>query len=239
MLQLLPILALVGSALAMPTPTSTYEWSPALAEFYTVVDRHIQEARAAPGFPQPPACDLSEAVMPVGPTPLPAPNPGDMLAHVAIGRGVQVCNPQAGVAQHRLIYPRTTHAPIPPPPPSPSAPSPLSTTPPASPHRIPTSLPSSPTSRSTTPNPPPAPPCCHPTWISRATTTSPTPRAQCSTWTPIPPRNLVSWPRRKSPTRRHQLARRWVWMAWGTVLFRGCTCNLPTRRQGRYRQSIG
>lgn len=93
MFSLLPILVLAGSALTMTAPTTTYDWSPALAEFYSVVDRHIQEARSEPGFPQPPACDLTQAQMPVGPTPLPAPNPGDILAHVAIGRGVQVSKP--------------------------------------------------------------------------------------------------------------------------------------------------
>lgn len=96
MISILPILLLVGSALSMPAPSTTYEWSPALAEFYSIVDRHIQEARAAPSFPQAPACDLSKASMPVAPTPLPAPNMGDILGHVAIGRGVQVHTPQAG-----------------------------------------------------------------------------------------------------------------------------------------------
>ena len=99
MISLLPILVLVGSALSRPAPTTTYNWSPALAEFYSVVDRHIQEARAAPNFPQPPACDLSQASMPVGPTPLPAPDAGTTLVHVAIGRGIQVCYPQARAAQ--------------------------------------------------------------------------------------------------------------------------------------------
>jgi len=92
MISILPLLVLAGSALVNAAPTATYAWSPALAEFYSVVDRHIQEARAAPNFPQAPACDLSQAVMPVGPTPLPAPNAGDLLGHVAIGRGVQVSN---------------------------------------------------------------------------------------------------------------------------------------------------
>jgi hypothetical protein len=106
MISLLPVLVLVGSALSMPAPTTTYDWSPALAEFYSVVDRHIQQARAAPNFPQAPACDLSQASMPVAPTPLPAPNLGDVLGHVAIGRGVQVYTPQVDVKLHILTRPQ-------------------------------------------------------------------------------------------------------------------------------------
>jgi hypothetical protein len=101
MISILPLLVLAGSALVKAAPTTTYAWSPALAEFYSVVDRHIQEARSAPNFPQAPACDLAQAAMPVGPTPLPAPNAGDMLGHVAIGRGVQVNNMSPPITRER------------------------------------------------------------------------------------------------------------------------------------------
>ncbi|KAK3117817.1 hypothetical protein LTR53_000366 [Teratosphaeriaceae sp. CCFEE 6253] len=37
----------------------------------------------------PPTCDLSQASMPVAPTPLPAPAAGLSLSHVAVGRGTQ------------------------------------------------------------------------------------------------------------------------------------------------------
>ena len=102
MISMLPLLVLAGGAVATAAPTTTYDWSPALAEFYSVVDKHIQEARAAPNFPQAPACDLTQATMPVAPTPLPAPNVGDILGHVAIGRGVQVRSSPASIPHHIL-----------------------------------------------------------------------------------------------------------------------------------------
>ena len=104
MISLLPILVLAGSAFATAAPTTTYDWTPALAEFYSVVDKHIQEARAAPNFPQAPACELSRASMPVAPTPLPAPSMGDYLGHVAIGRGVQVRSSNASIPLHKLTH---------------------------------------------------------------------------------------------------------------------------------------
>jgi len=83
------------SALAAPT----LSWTPALGEFYTAVDRHIQVARRD-GVVNPPTCDLSNAAQPVAPTPLPAPDPSWKLTQVAIGRGVQVSQ-----FLHRPQYP--------------------------------------------------------------------------------------------------------------------------------------
>ena len=91
-LVLLGSLATLG--LAAPTQTISYQWSPELAEFYSAVDNHIQKARARGMTQQPPTCNLSNAVMPVAPTPLPSPAPGLILREVAIGRGVQVRGPQ-------------------------------------------------------------------------------------------------------------------------------------------------
>jgi len=88
MKSLLFLTSLVAVTLAAPTQSS-YEWTPALAEFYSVVDKHIQDARAA-GVPTPPTCDLTNAKMPVAPTPLPVPAAGLKLSAVVIGRGQQV-----------------------------------------------------------------------------------------------------------------------------------------------------
>jgi hypothetical protein len=85
--------SLASLGLAVPTQTISYQWSPELAEFYSAVDNHIQKARARGLTLQPPTCDLSNAVMPVAPTPLPTPAPGLILREVAIGRGVQVRAP--------------------------------------------------------------------------------------------------------------------------------------------------
>lgn len=81
--------SLATTLLAAPTHTQrdTAKWTPALAGYFDVVYRYIQEAKATADSP--PTCDLSKAVMPVAPTPLPAPD-GLNLVHVAIGRGVQV-----------------------------------------------------------------------------------------------------------------------------------------------------
>ena len=73
----------IATSLAAPL----VQWSPALGEFYAAVDRHIQIARQA-GSP-PPTCDLSKAVLPTAPTPLPAPNADWILSEVVVGRGVQ------------------------------------------------------------------------------------------------------------------------------------------------------
>ena len=101
---------LISLALAAPS-ADPYAWSPALADYYSKVSKHIEEARQAPSFPSPPACDLSKASPPPAPTPLPSPD-GLNLALVAVGRGVQV-----GLLIPRsyfiLTNHRTTHAPLP------------------------------------------------------------------------------------------------------------------------------
>ena len=88
------LVCLASISLAAPSPTinerGIYSWSAPLARFYQEVDKSIQEARKSPDFPNPPACDMSKASMPVAPTPLPGPNPDTYLSHVAIGRGIQV-----------------------------------------------------------------------------------------------------------------------------------------------------
>lgn len=86
MRSVLALTACFTSALAAPLVS----WSPALGEFYAAVDRHIQIARQSGSTSTPPTCDLSKAVQPVAPTPLPSPGPGWTLAEVVIGRGVQV-----------------------------------------------------------------------------------------------------------------------------------------------------
>ena len=100
-LVLLGSLASLG--LAVPTQTISYQWSPQLAEFYSAVDNHIQKARARGLISQLSTCDLSDAVMPVAPTPLPSPTPGLILREVTIGRGVQVRGPQPPCATPILI----------------------------------------------------------------------------------------------------------------------------------------
>jgi hypothetical protein len=98
-------LVLLGSlaplGLAAPTQTISLEWSPELAEFYSAVDNQIQKTRARGLTQQPPTCNLSNAVMPVAPTPLPSPEAGLILREVTIGRGVQVRGPQP--PYHTLI----------------------------------------------------------------------------------------------------------------------------------------
>lgn len=79
------------SALAAPLVS----WSPALGEFYSAVDRHIQLARAEGTSANPPTCDLSKAQQPIAPTPLPTPDPSWTLTEVVVGRGVQVSRTEA------------------------------------------------------------------------------------------------------------------------------------------------
>ena len=82
---------LAATILAAPTaPDSkgTTEWTPALAGYFDVVYKHIQEARQ--NGVDPPTCDLSKASLPVAPTPFPI-LADYVLEHVAIGRGTQVC----------------------------------------------------------------------------------------------------------------------------------------------------
>lgn len=88
-------LTLLSTALAAPLVS----WSPALGEFYALVDKHIQVARQQ-GTANPPTCDLARAVQPVAPTPLPAPDPSWTLKEVVIGRGVQVCHPDT----HHFVH---------------------------------------------------------------------------------------------------------------------------------------
>lgn len=64
-----------------------YAWSPALAGYYEKVALQMREAKASGAAP--PSCDLAGAAPPLAPTPLPTPD-GLVLAHVAVGRGVQV-----------------------------------------------------------------------------------------------------------------------------------------------------
>lgn len=63
-----------------------YAWSPALAGYYQKVALHIQEAKDS-GAPS--VCDLAGAAPPAAPTPLPGAEKLT-LAHVAVGRGIQV-----------------------------------------------------------------------------------------------------------------------------------------------------
>ncbi|KAI1609220.1 ureidoglycolate dehydrogenase [Exophiala viscosa] len=86
MKYLIPLACLATSILAAPTPAGTYEWTPTLAGYMDVVFRYIQEAKATGGAP---TCDLSNAVLPVAPVPLPTPGANLTLEHVALGRGVQ------------------------------------------------------------------------------------------------------------------------------------------------------
>jgi len=92
------ILALVAffatTALSAPTPTAAasepYGYTPNLAEYYSLVDRHIAEARRQEGFPNAPVCNLAQASLPTAPTPLPSPDVGTSLLHVGLGFGTQV-----------------------------------------------------------------------------------------------------------------------------------------------------
>ena len=85
--------SLASLGLAAPTQTTSYQRSPELAEFYSAIDSHIHQAKARGLTQQPPTCDLTSAVMPVAPVPLPSPEPGLILREVTIGRGVQVRQP--------------------------------------------------------------------------------------------------------------------------------------------------
>jgi hypothetical protein len=91
-----------------------YGWSPPLADFYAAVGKRIALIR---DLADQPPCDLSNASMPTAPTPLPGPGPGQVLRHVAIGRGTQV---HSLLILHPFIqYPlsiRITRAPQPQPP---------------------------------------------------------------------------------------------------------------------------
>jgi hypothetical protein len=95
MLSLLFLVAsLASTSLSAPTQTvheqGELAWSPLFSDFYSAVSHHIALIKEQPNFPNPPPCDLSKAVMPAAITPLPVPGPGQVLRHVAIGRGTQV-----------------------------------------------------------------------------------------------------------------------------------------------------
>ncbi|KAI9796446.1 MAG: hypothetical protein M1835_003972 [Candelina submexicana] len=85
------VIALCPIASAQPTlrPRGAYNWSPTLRNYYEAVGSHIARIRDTPDFPNPPACDLTQATLPSAPSPLPPPATGLRLAHVAIGRGTQ------------------------------------------------------------------------------------------------------------------------------------------------------
>ncbi|KAK5554981.1 hypothetical protein LTR46_007185 [Exophiala xenobiotica] len=86
MKYLFSLACLATSILAAPAPPKgTFEWTPTLAGYMDVVFHYIQQAKAGAASP---TCDLSNAAMPVAPTPLPTPS-GLSLEHVALGRGVQ------------------------------------------------------------------------------------------------------------------------------------------------------
>ncbi|KAI9886008.1 MAG: hypothetical protein M1823_002175 [Watsoniomyces obsoletus] len=65
------------------------KWAPPVRNYYESIGKKVAVIRDLPSFPNPPPCDLSKAVMPTAPTPLPPPGPGLKLAHVVIGRGTQ------------------------------------------------------------------------------------------------------------------------------------------------------
>lgn len=86
-----------------------YNWTPTLADYFDVVFQYMQQAKAPEQFSR--TCDLSRAVMPIAPTPLPLPS-GLVLEHVAVGRGVQV---RHWSYTCKLLYTntrRTTHVPV-------------------------------------------------------------------------------------------------------------------------------
>ena len=90
--------SLASLGLAAPTQTTSYQRSPERAEFYSAVDSYIHQAKARGLTQQPPTCDLTNAVMPVAPVPLPSPEPGLILREVTIGRGVQVREPHPNLS---------------------------------------------------------------------------------------------------------------------------------------------
>ncbi|TKA66168.1 hypothetical protein B0A55_11476, partial [Friedmanniomyces simplex] len=59
-------------------------WTPSASASYLEFGKRFPGADS-----NAPTCDLSQAVMPAAPTPLPAPASGLTLSHVAIGRGTQ------------------------------------------------------------------------------------------------------------------------------------------------------
>lgn len=92
---LLLICCLASTAISRPTQVlesrGQSDWSTPAESFYSAVDNHVANITDQPNFPDPPSCDLAKALMPAAPTLLPSPGPGQVLRHVAIGRGTQVC----------------------------------------------------------------------------------------------------------------------------------------------------
>lgn len=105
-----------------------YEWAPALERYYRAVGKHVAEIRTTKDVSKIlSTCDLTQAVQPVAPSPLPAPAAGLTLTHVALGRGTQVSDagyfepPSRNIDQltrtvHRTTLarerPRRTHRPL-------------------------------------------------------------------------------------------------------------------------------
>lgn len=72
-----------------------FEWAPALEKYYRAVGKHVAEIRTTEDVSKIlSTCDLTQAVQPVAPSPLPAPAAGLTLIHVALGRGTQVSQPK-------------------------------------------------------------------------------------------------------------------------------------------------
>lgn len=89
--------SLVSTAVSLPTAAKSpesaparrlFDWSPELAKYYSAVGKHISDSRSSSVFN--PSCDLSNAEMPD--SELEAPDDGQRLLHVVIGRGTQVCS---------------------------------------------------------------------------------------------------------------------------------------------------
>jgi hypothetical protein len=80
-----------STSLSAPAQTiqerEPYGGPPTLADFYAAVGKRIAQIW---DLADQLSCDLSNASMPTAPTPLPGPGPGQVLRHVAIGRGTQV-----------------------------------------------------------------------------------------------------------------------------------------------------
>jgi Protein of unknown function (DUF3455) len=95
--------SLASLGLTAPTQTTSYQRSPERVDFYSVVDSHIHQAKVRGLTQQPPTCDLTYAVMPVAPAPLPSPEPGLILREVTIGRGVQVRLPRPNISHTQSL----------------------------------------------------------------------------------------------------------------------------------------
>lgn len=90
-----------------------YDWAPALERYYQAVGKHVAEIRTAKDVSNIlSTCDLTQAVQPVAPSPLPAPAAGLSLAHVALGRGTQVSDTLClcALTEHQLTFIRITLA---------------------------------------------------------------------------------------------------------------------------------